>query len=221
MGPAGKLFYTVLLGRREKRYFRERTAGIYDGSLENATPPIYIAGYWQSERYFRDVEKHIREDFSFRLPLSDRNRGIIEEITGTESVGVHVRRGDYAEKPGAARTHGGVCGDEYYRKAVSLVAGKVKNPVFFFFSDAIDWVESNLRVRDPSRYVGGNAGDRDWEDMRLMSLCRHNIIANSSFSWWAAWLNSNPGKTVIAPSRWFSDKGRTDRDIVPSGWVRV
>lgn len=178
----------------------------------------YLYGYWQSEKYFIEFAENIREDFTFKFPFSDQNAEIAEQISQVNAVSLHVRRGDYVSN--AKNTFIGVCSLEYYRKAIEHIKSQVDMPVFFVFSDDIDWVKNNLVLDKTSVFVSHNKGSESYNDMRLMSLCKHNIIANSSFSWWGAWLNSNPQKIVIAPKQWFAS-GQDDRDLIPEAWVRL
>ena len=137
-------------------------------------------------------------------------------------VSLHVRRGDYASNPKTTSTHG-LCSLDYYRAAVTHVASKVENPEFFIFSDDIDWVRANLQLDFPHHFVAHNQGATSYNDMRLMSLCSHHVIANSSFSWWAAWLSGidkGNGGAVIAPRQWFAGAaGRVGAaNRFPSHW---
>lgn len=180
----------------------------------------YFEWFFQSEKYFKDFEKEIRQDFEFLIQPSKENKKMIEKITHCESVSLHIRRWDYISNPTANAFHG-TCNLGYYQKAVDLIKSKVENPVFFLFSDDMDWVKENLKIEDTSYYIDWNTDNKSYEDMRLMSLCNHNIIANSSFSWWWAWLNQNPDKIVIAPSRWFTSNKMNYSDIVPDSWVKI
>jgi hypothetical protein len=191
----------------------------FDG-VERVPSSCYLKGYWQSERYFSDVADAIRADFTFRLPLSDENRRIAETMGAVNAVSLHVRRGDYLSNPHTLSVHG-VCSLEYYVRAIHHIVEQVPDPVFFVFSDDLDWVKDALRIEHPCHYVDHNRGSESYNDMRLMSLCRHHIIANSSFSWWGAWLNPSPDKIVVAPSRWFADEKRVTDDLIPKGWVKL
>lgn len=178
----------------------------------------YLYGYWQSEKYFINVAETIRKDFSFKQPLLDENTHIVEQLANVNSVSLHVRRGDYVTNTKNAFI--GTCSTTYYQSAIKEIENQIINPVFFIFSDDIDWVKKNLVVDRSSIFVSHNKGSESYNDMRLMSLCKHNIIANSSFSWWGAWLNSNPQKIVIAPKQWFAS-GQDDSDLIPKTWIRV
>jgi hypothetical protein len=187
-------------------------AGISDAPADS-----YLVGYWQSEKYFREAAQTIRADFTFKSPLSLRNAELVEQIRGGNAVSLHVRRGDYVKNPKTMAVHG-VCSLDYYRSAIQHVAARVEQPVFFVFSDDLEWVRKNLKIDFHCQYVDHNQGSESYNDMRLMSLCRHHIIANSSFSWWGAWLNASPNKIVTAPKKWFSTNGETV-DLFPDGWV--
>lgn len=183
----------------------------------------YIAGYWQSEKYFNRIRDVILNDFNFGVPRNQEALYCMNQILSeVNSVSVHIRRGDYVENSDAFKFHG-VLPLSYYLEAISIVMKKVKGARFYFFSDDIDWVIQNFKHLDDAEFIDFNKGKNSFEDMRLMSLCRHNIIANSSFSWWAAWLNSNPNKIVIAPKQWFADtnKNREAIDIVPERWLKI
>lgn len=180
---------------------------------------IYMMGYWQSERYFERHAKAIRADFQFRTPLDARNAALAARIRDCESVSLHVRRGDYASNPKNRKIlH--LCSPDYYREAIDRVCRRVKAPVFFVFSDDPQWVRENLAGIPDHEIVEHNRGGASYIDMQLMSTCRHHIIANSSFSWWGAWLNATPERIVIAPRQWFCN-GTDDRDLIPADWQRI
>jgi hypothetical protein len=179
----------------------------------------YLSGYWQSEKYFLEVAAQIREDFTFKLPLSSLNAELAEKIQQVNAVSLHVRRGDYVNNPLTTATHG-LCSLEYYRTAIKYISEKTQQPHFIVFSDDIEWVKNNLQIDFPLQYVDHNHGAESYNDMRLMSLCKHHIIANSSFSWWGAWLNPSADKIVVAPARWFANETNT-QDLIPQNWVRL
>ncbi len=179
----------------------------------------YLYGYWQSERYFKNIETIIRQDFSFKQPLNEFNQQIATDIAKMESVSLHVRRGDYVNDPKTTATHG-ICSISYYVNAINYIANQINNPVFYIFSDDIDWVKKNLQINFPHTYIAHNRGVESYNDMHLMSLCKHHIIANSSFSWWGAWLNPSPNKLVIAPKNWFATETNT-ADLLPRNWIKL
>jgi hypothetical protein len=203
---------------RRKRFYEQSFC--YDRNFVSASSDTMLSGYWQSEKYFSDFSEIIRQEFRFKTPPTDINTQLAEEIQGTNSVSLHIRRGDYVTNKTANRIHG-TCELPYYDKCIERITTSIVNPVFFVFSDDPDWATQNLRLRFSAHYINHNYGDRSFEDMRLMSLCKHNIIANSTFSWWAAWLNSNPEKMVFAPQKWFNDPTRDTRDLTPQGWQRI
>ena len=136
------------------------------------------------------------------------------------SVCIHIRRGDYVEDIITNQFHG-VCNLDYYYRSIEYIASKIKNPYFFVFSDDPLWVKQNLILKYPCDYIDQNFGKKDYEDMRVISKCKHNIIANSSFSWWGAWLNINPNKIVIAPKNWFKSKAINTKDLIPESWFKI
>lgn len=191
----------------------------YWAGIASAAKDCYLAGYWQSEKYFLNVEGVIRRDFSFKTPLAGLNAEWATRIASSTAVSLHVRRGDYVANPKALAVHG-LCSPDYYHSAVDRIAQELPSSEFFIFSDDIPWVRKHLRITWPCHYIDNNKGAASHNDMHLMSLCRHHIIANSSFSWWGAWLNPRTDKKVIAPKRWFAD-GRPVHDLIPAGWVTL
>lgn len=192
----------------------------YDPSVLSLKGSIKLVGYWQSEKYFVAYRNLILKVFSFHQLPNGINRKLISKIKKTESVSIHVRRGDYVHVKTTNNFHG-VCNVNYYQKAIKYLSGKLKNPSYYVFSDDIEWCKQNLGIKGNVIYVEHNLGDKSWEDMRLMSLCKHNIIANSSFSWWGAWLNQNPAKIVIAPKQWFKDATVNTDDLIPDQWIKM
>lgn len=187
--------------------------------IKRVPQDCYLVGYWQSERYFQDVEPVIRADFTFKFPLVNMNAELAEQISQVNAVSLHVRRGDYARDAKTKAMHG-LCPPEYYRDAIQYVSGRVEQPHFFIFSDDIAWAKDNLKTSSPCQFVDHNRGAESYNDMRLMSLCRHHIIANSSFSWWGAWLNHDTDKIVVAPKKWFAKESNL-KDLYPRGWVTL
>lgn len=191
----------------------------FNAAFLNIPDNSYVSGYWQSEKYFLEIENEIHSDFVFKLPMSQQNADVAETISKTNSVSLHVRRNDFANNSRINATHG-LCSLEYYQAAIRYVTEQVEQPHFFIFSDDIAWAKENLKIDFPHQCIDHNKGLESYNDMRLMSLCKHNIIANSSFSWWGAWLNNNPQKIVVAPKNWFSNKSNIE-DLIPKSWVRL
>ncbi len=183
--------------------------------LKHTFIPTRYDGYWQSEKYFLYIANKVRRSFQFRENLlNEQSKKLASYINGNEFVSIHIRRGDYTN----LTDYFGLCDIEYYKKAINYIQKHTSSPKFIFFSDDIPWVKDNLK-NDDAIYVDWNQGKDCWQDMYLMSLCKHNIIANSSFSWWGAWLNNNPQKIVIAPEKWF--KFSPNYDIIPNGWITI
>ena len=192
----------------------------FDPEVLNLRGHLYLKGYWQTEKYFKEIEHIIRKEFTVKNPLVGRNLEYARQIQDCEAVSVHVRRGDYLTHSRWRRTHG-VCPGEYYQAALEKMKEHVTGSHFFIFSDDHQWVENNIGVDRSSTIVDNNGPEAAHEDLRLMSLCQHHIIANSSFSWWAAWLKSSRNALVIAPQKWFGDERmRTRRldDLFLSDW---
>lgn len=194
----------------------------YDAQvLDTSTQFVYMSGYWQSEKYFEDVEKNIRQDFTFKMPISALLLPLVKEIQEKNSVCFHLRR-LHGLADGKVNSEGvtfhGASGLAYYEKAIEILAAKETNLHFYIFSDSPSWARENIKLPFPMTFMEGN---KDYEDLQLMSLCKHHIIANSSFSWWSAWLNANPTKIVCAPDEWFADKSVNTKDVYPKSWIRI
>lgn len=203
---------------RRRSFVVEPTFNYWNG-INDVHDNSYIIGNWQTEKYFIEFSDLIRNDFTFKLPLSYQNNKIANQISSVNAVSLHVRRGDYVTN--SKNRFIGTCSLGYYQKAIELIRNKVQKPVFFIFSDDIGWVKENLRVDNDAVLVTHNIGCESYNDMCLMSMCKHHIIANSSFSWWGAWLNKNPNKIVIAPEKWFATNTLDTSDLLPSAWYRV
>lgn len=174
----------------------------------------YLKGYWQTEKYFYPCTSLLHEVFVFPSVTDEKNKQMVAMMQSTNSVSVHVRRGDYLEQ-----NRNWAMKKAYYEKALAEAKNKINDPMFFVFSDDIDWVKNNLDIQ-PCTYIDWNKKDNSYVDMQLMSNCKHNIIANSSFSWWGAWLNKYPSKIVFAPSQWLPFFDGT-RDIIPTIWEKI
>lgn len=177
---------------------------------------FYLGG-WPSEKYFPDVKNKILSQFIFSKPTDRENTLHIKNINKTNSVSLHVRRGDYLDERNL-NIFGKVCTKEYFEKAINIIEETVDDPHFFIFSNDFVWVKSNLQMSNVT-YITCNHGENSWIDMYLMSICKHNIISNSTFSWWGAWLNANPNKKVISPGRYLNNDEYTD--FYPESWIRL
>lgn len=221
--PALKNTLLCLAGGYWPRFMtlmRERK-GCNPVQLADAGDDTILDGYWQSEAFFDDKAEAIRRDLTLSSPPQGRNAEMLMRIAeaAESAVAVHVRRGDYVTEARASAVHG-VCGADYYRRAAVILSNRVKHPRWFFFSDDIEWARANILTDAERRvFVEGNV-DAAHEDIRLMVAARHFIIANSSFSWWGAWLNAAPDKIVVAPKNWFHTD-RSTKYLIPEKWVQT
>lgn len=190
--------YKESLNCYEEAYFNEITDFPSLRNINKIQLPAFFIGFWQSEKYFLHNQNIIRNDLQLKTPLHGKNKVIANDILDHNSVALHVRRGDYNNWP-----HFGMCNIDYYKKSVSFIEDQVENPKFFIFSDDHDWVKKNIQIQHPSYHITHNDVEKGFEDLRLMSLCKHFIIANSTFSWWGAWLSLNKDKIVTIPKPWF------------------
>ena len=202
-------------------WLKERESDLYNQFCK-AGKNCYLDCYFQSEKYFINISKQIRKELIFRESLTEADWiEIKNRINDSNSVSLHFRRGDYIENPIINEFHG-VCSIDYYHKAIKTIAEKVENPYFFIFSDDIQWVIQNFKIDFPTVFIE-KKDENMHSDFQLMSLCKHNIIANSSYSWWAAWLNNNENKIVIAPEKWFANTEKQNKttDLIPEKWLKL
>lgn len=207
------------IGRAENLY-RERDFR-FDQAVLSLPDHSRLEGYWQSEKYFADKADLIRAELTVKTPADDENLRVLQSIHSGVSVSLHIRRGDYVSDSRASATHG-TCDLAYYEAAVKYVAARCgQAPSFFVFSDDPDWAEANLQLPFKTVLIRHNGPEKNYEDLRLMSACNHHIIANSTFSWWGAWLNPEKNKIVVAPQRWFVNSAHDSTDLLPAEWVRL
>lgn len=214
-----------------RNVLEEREMGWHPEVMEIRRSVYFYMGYWQSEKYFSDFAQEIRKDFTFREEIRrsiEEQRPMVEKIRKCNAVSLHIRRGDYAQNPKLGEIFLSFT-MQYYVDAARYIAERVTDPIFFVFSDDIPWVKENLQIPYDVCYIDDNVQtdekeighkSKGYEDMYLMTQCKHNIIANSSFSWWGAWLNDNPDKIVIAPEKWCNGSFNY-ADIVPEQWVKL
>jgi len=203
--PAGKGDFSV---------FAEHSFD-FDPDFWQCGPQTYLVGYWQSERYFSEVADVIRRELTYLRVPDAANARWLARIRACHAVCVHVRRGDYL-MPAHFGYHG-LCSAGYYQRALRLVRERVANPQFFVFSDDWPWCREHLAGEDIV-IVDANKPEAGSDELRLMAACRHHVIANSSLSWWGAWLAKGAGQTVVAPTPWFTHRPQTP-DLLPAGWV--
>lgn len=207
----------LLPKRSSMKYEWESMA--YDERVFADTQDEYLIGYWQTERYFRSIRQEILKAFAFP-PFEDdsQNAKLGKDLLRQCAISIHIRRGDYLKISNTS----GICTIDYYRKAIGKMKDFVTPAFYVIFSDDIEWCMEQFGaiIGDAEiKFVNWNKGKDSYRDMQLMSLCKHNIIANSSFSWWGAWLNQNPDKVVIAPSRWMNSGGWSE--IIPQDWITI
>ena len=223
LSPSKKNKLLKKLGLPFKKVYEE-TAFTYEDSFFLQRSPVLLKGYFQSEKYFAPISKTLRQSFTFpALQPDDTNLRELQHIQSSCAISVHIRRGDYVNDIAINAVHG-CCDIAYYTKAFAYMQQQLGTVAFVFFSDDPAWVnETFLRQLPDSILIKNNDGADSWKDMYLMSKCRHHIIANSSFSWWGAWLNDNLDKKVIAPKIWFADEKRNKAttDLIPANWIRL
>ena len=190
----------------------------YCPEILNQKKSTLFLGYWQNEKYFKPIEHHIRKIFMFPEFTEAENLRINELIHKSNSVSIHIRRGDYCGNP----LYDNCVTEKYYQNAIAFIKSKLHSPHWFIFSDDIDWCKKNLDIEGDCYFIDWNKKKNSFRDMQLMSLCKHNIITNSSFSWWGAWLNNNLEKIIIAPKTWLNNCDELNyNDICPSSWIRL
>ncbi|QOD61748.1 alpha-1,2-fucosyltransferase [Polaribacter haliotis] len=196
------------------QYKKEKNL-LFDASLKSLKGNEYVKGYFQTEKYFKEIRTILLEQFTIAAELSTTTKKYKKQILGSHiSCSLHIRRGDYVSDKKANTIHG-TCSLEYYKEAIELIKTENKGVQFFIFSDDISWTKENLSLEN-AIYIDHKTIPH--EDMYLMSLCNHNITANSSFSWWGAWLNKNKSKTIIAPKQWFVNK---ENEIACENWIKI
>lgn len=192
----------------------------FDKNFFKAPARIYLDGYWQSERYFQSIGSILRKEFKVNHPQQGRNAELTAIINGSNSVSVHIRRGDYMNNPETNKYHG-ACSPSYYGRCIEWIVGHIEKPCFFVFSDDIVCSKALFPINEHFIFVDHNTEKNAYEDLRLMSQCKHHIIANSTFSWWGAWLGSYQDKKVLAPIPWFNAANHSTADLIPNGWMLI
>jgi hypothetical protein len=208
--------------RRRKKYFGKNYVAEkqqdFDPAILSLTGDMYLQGYWQSEKYFAHCAEDIRHEFTVKHQPQGENKEVADIIGANNAVAIHIRHGDYLKNP-AAKAYHGVLPLKYYQRAIDVIRQKTQEPSFFVFSDDIPWAKEHLSNIGDVYFVDHNDAAHNYEDIRLMAMCQHQIIANSTFSWWGAWLNENPNKIVISPKQWFNN--HTRQDLVPDTWLKI
>ena len=219
--------YAAKILHGDHRSFKERFAfkyltrkvneggNTFDPCVLGLKRTLYLTGYWQNEKYFKDIAKIVRQDFNIKTDVLPADNAIRKKLSSVNSVSVHFRLGDYLSNPNAKNFHG-ILDPNYYKRAIAKINELVADAHFFIFSDDIDWVKENFMFEQEHTFVSHER--QAAADMHLMSVCKHHIIANSSFSWWGAWLNPNPDKIVVAPKKWFTQH---QTEIIPDRWMQI
>lgn len=207
------------LGFKTKRpasYYSEAKTSVFDQNVFHYVNDIYLDGYWQNEEYFKAIRGTLINEFTLKKSMSFDAKNYISNIYNSQSVSLHVRRSDYVSNIHTNKVHG-ICKINYYKKAINYVSKNISNPVFYIFSDDLCWCKENFNFLRNKVFVFDTKSAV--EDFELLKSCKHNIIANSSFSWWAGWLNTNTDKIVICPRNWFNDR----HTISPAcgQWVKI
>jgi hypothetical protein len=203
-----------------KKHYIQKLDFKHDPSLLELIGDYYFEGCWQTEKYFQNIKNEIRRDFKFIPFLEEKNLLFSRKLASEQSIAIHVRKGaDYIRK-----NTDGTCELNYYQRAIKYINENVENPKFYVFTDNQKWVKENFtdfkyEVIDWNPTSGSNS----YLDMQLMSCCKHNIIANSTYSWWGAWLNNNPNKIIIGPKKWFNSVNPQydTSDLLPDNWIKL
>lgn len=213
----GKRYLPLNFFRKKGALHIEEAGYFFHPETLNSVEDSYLDGNWQSEKYFKDIAKIIHEEIALKEKTNENFEQLAQNIRGSDSISLHIRRGDYATAKVQRILK--LCSTKYYHEAINLMKNKVQNPTFFVFSDDTEWVKGNVKTNAPTVFVtDGNL--KDYEELILMSKCKHNITANSSFSWWGAWLNDNQNKIIITPKEWFNDKSKNMKDLIPKSWIK-
>jgi len=201
-----------------RNFFREKNDS-FDPIVFDCGTRVYLFGYWQDERYFKPVEEIIRKDFTFKFEPDQINAEWLNTIDKVNSISVHIRRTDYITDTNH-NNKAGICDINYYNEAFKLIREQITHPHFFIFSDDPEWSQKNIKTGSPDTYfISHNNINNGYEDLRLMARCKYHIIANSSFSWWGAWLSDHVNKIVIAPRVWQLENNQNK--VLPNGWIRL
>lgn len=202
--------------KRPQSYFREKEIAIFDNSVFNYEKDIYLDGYWQNEEYFKDIKVELLKDFTLKNDISQEAKKYLNDIKNTNAISLHIRRGDYIQNTHTSNIHG-VCNLEYYKKAIDYIYKYIQNPTFYIFSDDIAWCKKNFNFLQNKVFVDNTKNAFD--DLTLMINCNHNVIANSTFSWWGAWLNSKQDQIVVAPKLWW--ESIPEKNISLDKWIKI
>lgn len=222
-----KIYRSPFIGKRWRKIIslvygriKEPKNNVYlaDSALiENPPKRGLLCGYWQNESYFSDITQILKQDFRMAKPLLPVSKDLFSQIQNSHSVCVHIRRGDYVRSP-----YHNLASQSYFKRGLKIIANRVTGLHVFVFSDDLEWCLKHVRFHCPVTFVGyEHSGDKNSNCFRLMRSCKHFVIANSTFSWWAAWLGNAPNKIVIAPKQWVNDPSIDTSQIIPERWIRI
>lgn len=200
--------------------YKEKKELVYDEQAFQTSKEA-VSGYWQCHKYVDNVEEVLRKDFIFVSSITKELKGLLVKIENSNAVFLHIRGGDYNSTKKAFKLYGNICTPDYYKNAVYVIRHKVSDPMFFVFTNDRTYAESIFAEEDDIPFISDfiSGPYEDWIDLMLMSKCKHAIIANSSFSWWGAWLIENKDKIVVAPRKWINR--RQDFDICEPEWIKI
>lgn len=216
----GSRMCAKILRGKNRPYILERWSGSFDAAVAALRGPVYLEGYWQSYRYFDTIKKALIDDLRLAEALSPAYVETLERMRQTDSVGVHIRRGDYVSNPVYQKKFGTVTLD-YYRRSIAYMAEKIARPHFFVFTDDYAWVKQNVLFDFPVTWMEQETKEKDCADLWMMAQCRHHIIANSSYSWWGAWLSPHTDAITVNPRFWNYREKRYNSDRSPRDWVVI
>jgi hypothetical protein len=204
-----------------RRLVREGCPALPPEELLQLKGDLYLDGHWVSLKYFEGSAATLRQEFRVREPLLAVSEGVAAAMAETDSICLDVRRTDYVTLQASIEMHGFV-GKEYYAQGLAVIVPRLARPHIFVTSDEIEWCQANLHFEHPTTFLGHeHDGYKFGNKLTLMSRCKHFLIPNSTFAWWAAWLNSSPDKIVVGPRNWFRDPNIDTSDMIPQGWIRL
>jgi hypothetical protein len=197
-------------------FYLEKEEFSFDPQIFEAQSSRYYWGYWQHFQYQEKITNLLRQEFQFKDNPEGENVWVKQKALMLNSISLHVRRGDYLDND----LLGNVCDLNYYQKSIAIMNKKIQHPLYIVFSNDIPWCQKFLPIQE-AIFVDWNMGENSYKDMQLMAFCKHHIIANSSFSWWGAWLNPDPGKLVISPKKWVNHPSMDTSGMVLPNWITV
>jgi len=214
----GKLsfFHNLFIADHSKYIYEKQFS--FDPDILKVKDNVYLNGSWQSEKYFKDIKNILKKEIILSDNTSSEYQNIEKQMQNTNSVSLHIRQGDYTSEKVQKVLK--LLSNSYYQDAIRKIKSLVQNPTFFIFSDDVEWAKNNIKIDSPVVFVSDGSLE-DYEELMLMSKCKHNIIANSTFSWWGAWLNNSINKKVMAPKKWFNNETKDTSDLIPDSWIRI